>query len=93
MHILMAKGGRFEFKMADVPYRQPAKEKTKRGKNSPLRQELDNSTQDARRKEGIESLPDVPLQMTLPQLETLLFEGGSHNLYDQPTLPLANPCL
>lgn len=78
MHVVMAKGGRFEFRIVDVPCSISASGKRgalKAERIKALQLELDKATEDARRKEGI--LPTAPLEMTVPQLERLSFKGGS----------------
>jgi hypothetical protein len=78
MHLVVAKGGKFEYKIVDVPCSVPAS--GKKGaltakRISALQLELDKATEDARKKEG--TLAGAPLEMTFPQLERLFFQGGS----------------
>jgi hypothetical protein len=77
MHVVMAKGGRFEYKIVDVPCSVPSGGRGAQTAQriSALQLELDKATEDARMKEG--TLADAPLEMTVPQLERSYFQGGS----------------
>lgn len=77
MHVVMAKGGKFEYKIVDVPCSVPSGGRGAQTAQriSAFELELDKATKDARIKER--TLADAPLEMTVLQLERSSFQGGS----------------